>query len=283
MRLGSRLPCWAPIPSPSRAPVQPAAGRGRGASRGERIVLQARGLGARFPNGLTVRDVDFAVHAGEIFAVTGVDGNGQEEFAALLAGIARADAGSLALNGEDVTRAGVRERWTRGLSVLPGDRTHEGVIGEFAVWENLSLRDFGAPFARRLGGLLIDPAAHQARAAELVAAFDVRASGVRAKARTLSGGNQQKLLLAREMAHAPRAIVAVNPTRGLDVGAARDVLARFHAMRDAGGAVLLVSTELDEVLEVADRVAVMSAGRLREISEPDRERVGAAMLAAASA
>ncbi len=266
----------------TRAPASRTQGAAGRSAESAPPVLEVRGLSRRFPGGPALQDVSFAVRAREILGVTGVDGNGQEELAALLAGIVTAEGGTIALGGADVTHAGIRRRWTMGLAVLPGDRTHEGVVGDLTVWENVSLRDYGAPFARRLAGLAVDPAAHRARAARVLESYDVRGPGLRAKARALSGGNQQKLLLARELMHEPRALVAVNPTRGLDVGAARDVLRRLLALREGGAAVLLISTELEEVLEVADRVAVLSAGRMDEIAHPDRERVGTAMLAGAA-
>ncbi len=253
-------------------------GAGDGGVRRDIPGLALRELGARFAHGVDVEDVSLDVAAGTIVGVAGVDGNGQEELAALLAGMVRPDSGSIHLAGEDVTGDDAAVRWRKGLGILPGDRGREGLVLDLSVWENLALRTFGANEARRAGGLLVEPSVHRAEAVRLLEAFDVRGPGIDAPARSLSGGNQQKLLLARELSRSPKALVALHPTRGLDVGAAAEVAARLRRLRDAGAAILLVSTELDELLEIADRVGVLVRGRWREIVSRDREEVGTAML-----
>jgi simple sugar transport system ATP-binding protein len=240
-------------------------------------LLSVRGLGSAGGR-IAVRDVAFDLRGGEILGVTGVDGNGQDELVALLAGHRRAERGAIALAGEDVTALDVAARWRRGLAVLPGDRRRDGLMLDAPVWENLALREFGAPWARRGALRWVDPAVHRRRAAELIARHDVRAAGPDAPAASLSGGNQQKLLLARELAGDPRVIVLLNPTRGLDVGAAGGLLAELADLRDRGRAVLLFSTELDEVIAHADRWAVMHDGAWREAPRPDPELLGAMML-----
>jgi simple sugar transport system ATP-binding protein len=252
-------------------------GRPGGGDRCAAPLLEVESLSGNAGR-VALRGVSFRLRAGEILGVTGVDGNGQDELVALLAGLAPAAAGSIRFRGEDVTRLGVRERWRRGLSVLPGDREREGLLAGAALWENLALREFGAAWARRGPLRLVSPAAHRARAAELLARHGVRAAGPEAPASSLSGGNRQKLLLARELASDPEAIVLLNPSRGLDVGAAEDLYRLLAGLRDRGRGVLLVSTELDEVLAVADRWAVLSRGAWREADRPDRELIGAMML-----
>jgi simple sugar transport system ATP-binding protein len=242
-----------------------------------RPALSVRGLRSRAGR-IALESVSFDLFEGEILGVTGVDGNGQDELVEVLAGLVRPDAGSIVVAGRDVTALGVRDRWRAGLSVLPGDRGREGLLLDAPLWENLALREFGAPWARR--GLLrtVDPAAHRRRAADLLSRHDVRAGGVEAKASSLSGGNQQKLLLARELAAEPRVLVLLNPTRGLDVGAAGTLLRELRRLAESGRAVLLVSTELEEVVETSHRWAVMHAGEFREAGRPDPELLGAMML-----
>jgi len=227
---------------------------------------------------VALRDVSFELAGGEILGVTGVDGNGQDELVALLAGIGRADEGRVLLDGVDVGAASVSERARRGLAVLPGNRTRDGLVLDSSVAENLALREFGAPWARRGPFGWVDPAAHVRRAGELMARFDVRASGARAAAATLSGGNQQKLLVARELAADPSVLVFHNPTRGLDLAATRDLHRTLVDLRDEGRAILLVSTELEEVLALADRSAVLTGGRWLDAGAPDRERLAELML-----
>ncbi|HET9888453.1 MAG TPA: ABC transporter ATP-binding protein [bacterium] len=243
------------------------------------VALTLRGLSARFPNGTALHDIDLELHEGEIFAVAGVDGNGQEEWTSILAGVTPPDSGSIFLAEEDVTAKNALERHELGLGVLPGDRARQGLVLDLAIWENLVLRRYGAREARR-GRLWIDLETHRRDAAHLLEAFDVRGPGLDAKARSLSGGNQQKVLLAREIGRGPRVLVALHATRGLDIGASADVVRRTTQLRDAGAGILWISTDLDEVLEIGDRVGVLVGGRLREMQDRSHEAVGAAMLTA---
>ncbi len=239
--------------------------------------LAASGLGSSTGR-VPVRDVSFELHGGEILGVTGVDGNGQDELVALLAGIGRPTAGTVRLDDRDVTTAGPADRARLGLAVLPGDRAREGLVLDATIGENLALREFGATWARRGPLRTVDPAAHDRRARELLERFDVRASGPGAAAATLSGGNQQKLLVARELAAEPSVLVFHNPTRGLDLTATRELHRTLVGLRDEGRAVLFFTTDLDEVLALADRCAVMTDGRLVEVDRKDRDRIGALML-----
>ncbi|MGQ0723201.1 MAG: ABC transporter ATP-binding protein [Candidatus Eiseniibacteriota bacterium] len=258
---GSLVPAGGPSGQP--VPTRPALSVRDLRSRAGRIALEG---------------VSFDLFEGEILGVTGVDGNGQDELVEVLAGLLRPDAGSILLGGVDVTGLGVRDRWRAGLSVLPGDRGREGLLLDATLWENLALREFGAPWARSGLFRTVDPAAHRRRAEDLLSRHDVRAGGIDAKASSLSGGNQQKLLLARELAAEPRVLVLLNPTRGLDVGAAGALLGELRRLAERGRAVLLVSTELEEVLETAHRWAVMHDGELREAARRDPELLGAMML-----
>ena len=241
-------------------------------------ALSLRGVSARFPNGTAIQSIELELHEGEIFAVAGVDGNGQEEWTSILAGVTALDSGSILLGEEDVTAKNALERHELGLGILPGDRARQGLVLDLAIWENLALRRYGAKEARRVGGLWIDLETHRRSAAHLLEAFDVRGPGLDARARSLSGGNQQKVLLAREIGRGPRVLVALHATRGLDIGASVDVVRRVLQLRDAGAGILWISTDLDEVLEIGDRIGVLVGGRLREMHDRNHEAVGAAML-----
>ncbi|NNE44775.1 MAG: ATP-binding cassette domain-containing protein, partial [Gemmatimonadetes bacterium] len=264
-----------PAATPATTASAPDAGDAVRDSEAGEVRLSVRGLSLQ--EGRTpLRDITFDLRAGEILAVAGVDGNGQDELVEGLAGLAAAATGSVRLEGRDVTNCSVRERWDLGLAVLPGDRSRNGLWPDASVWENLALREFGAAWARGFAGT-VDPARHRARAEELVARHDIRTPGINVPVRSLSGGNGQKLLFARELAGEPRVLVVQNPTRGLDVGAARALHAALRARRDAGCSVLLISTELEEVLEIGDRHAALNGGRLRE-GRGDAASLGALML-----
>jgi len=215
-----------------------------------------------------VDDVSFTVRSGEILAVAGVDGNGQSQLVDAVCGLRRAAAGWIHLDGHDVTRARPGELFERGLAHVPEDRQRTGMVGSFAVQDNLVLNRWNRrPFSR---GLRIDRGAVRANAEKLVEEFDIRTSSVEVPMETLSGGNQQKVVVAREFSGVGRLLVLAQPTRGLDVGSVQYIHTRVVERRDAGAAVLLVSSELDEVLALADRVAVMYRGRVVGVLEGDR-------------
>ena len=202
--------------------------------------------------------ISLDVGSGEILGIAGVDGNGQRELVECLAGLRRPVSGSIRIDGREMIGRPIREFISAGVARIPEDRHLHGLALGMALWENVHL---GRTRQRGLvrGGVL---RRHRARqlAEALVAEFDVRADNVDQVASELSGGNQQKVILARELADDPRVVVAMNPTRGLDIGAARFVLDRFLGVRRRGGAVILVSFDLDELIEVCDRVIVMSRG-----------------------
>jgi general nucleoside transport system ATP-binding protein len=216
-------------------------------------VIDARGQ-------VLVDDVSFTVKAGEIYAVAGVQGNGQTELTEALVGLLPAQSGTVRLEGTDITGRSVDDILARGVGYVPEDRLHDGLVGSFTVAENLVLDLFDErPFGSRVS---LDLKAIHANAESRVQEYDVRAESVDQPASMLSGGNQQKVVLARELSRPLRLLVVSQPTRGVDVGSMEFVHKRIVAERDNGAAVVLVSTELDEVLGLADRIAVMYRGRI---------------------
>jgi len=207
-----------------------------------------------------VRGLSFSVRAGEVLALVGVDGNGQAELARVIVGIERPTGGSVFVDGADVTAGGVAARRAAGLAHVPADRATTGLVTDMTIAENLALRAFDEPPLRR--GPWLDPDAMTELARERIADFAIRAPGPATVVRTLSGGNQQKIVLARELGSRPVVLVAEQPTRGLDPGATRFVIDQVIALRAGGGAVLYITTELEEALLVADRIGVMHQGRL---------------------
>ncbi len=212
--------------------------------------------------GQPLSDIQFAVGAGEILGVAGVDGNGQRELLDVLAGTTPTGAGRIYIDGVSVTRMNVRQRLRAGLAYIPVDRSRTSLVPEFTIADNMAMRDFDRPPLSF--GPFLKTAAVSEMARHRMTEFDIRASGPDAPTRSLSGGNQQKIVLAREIGRRPKVLLAFQPTWGLDPGATRFVLDQILHLRDAGAAVLYVSTELEEVLALGDRVAVMSRGRLSE-------------------
>ena len=226
-------------------------------------VLDARGQ-------VPVDGVDLQVRAGEIVAVAGVQGNGQTELAQALLGLEESVTGSVRLGGTELVGRSTKQVLDAGVGYVPEDRAHDGIVGSFTVAENLVLDRFDRPPVA--SGLVMSPAAVRARATELVEQFDVRTQGVDSPASALSGGNQQKVVVAREMSRPLTLLVAAQPTRGVDVGSIEFLHRRLVAERDAGTAVLIVSTELDEVMALADRVVVMYRGTVVGVVGPDESR-----------
>jgi ABC-type uncharacterized transport system ATPase subunit len=225
--------------------------------------------------GLTVTDLAGQVHvngmslqvrAGEILGVAGVQGNGQTELCEALLGLRPAVAGQVTLNGLDLTRATPAQRLAAGIAYVPEDRQEDGLIGDFSVADNMVLDQYDKPpFA---SGINLHLGAIAANAAERVKEFDVRTTSTQTPVGTLSGGNQQKVILARELAHEHKVLIASQPTRGLDVGSIEFVHRRIVEQRDKGVAVLIVSAELDEIYALADRIAVMYEGKITGIRPP---------------
>jgi simple sugar transport system ATP-binding protein len=213
-----------------------------------------------------VNDMSFQVRAGEILGVAGVQGNGQTELCEALMGLRPTAAGMVTLNGVDLTHAAPAERLRAGIAYVPEDRQEDGLIGGFSVADNMVLDRYNRPpFA---SGINLKLGAIASNAAERVQEFDVRTTSAQAPVSTLSGGNQQKVILARELAQENKVLVASQPTRGLDVGSIEFVHRRIVEQRDKGVAVLIVSAELDEIYALADRIAVMYEGKITGYRPP---------------
>lgn len=223
------------------------------------VALHVKDLTVIDPHGQSaVADVSFDVRAGEILAIAGVQGNGQTELTEALFGLQSNVSGEITLNGHSLRGLSVRAVLESGAGFIPEDRQEDGLVGEFSIAENLMLnRSYGAPFVKA-GTLQLSTLRQFAR--EKITEFDVRAQGVDTPVGRLSGGNQQKVVLARELSRELKLFVAAQPTRGLDVGSIEFVHERIVATRDAGIPVIVVSTELDEVVALADRIAVMYRG-----------------------
>ncbi len=207
-------------------------------------------------------DVTLSVHAGEILGVAGVSGNGQVRLAEILCGLRPPDSGRVTLLGQEIRRGGPARMVAAGVGRIPEDRQRSAIIGDFKVYENLILEAYREPRFSRLGWF--KGRAILQYAWELIHRYDVRCAGTAVKARTLSGGNLQKLVLARVLSREPKLVVACQPTQGLDVGAAAYVHEQLLGARDRGGAIILISEDLEELMGLSDRVAVMFRGRLSE-------------------
>lgn len=224
-------------------------------------VLEVRGLfcldhrGNKALNGIT-----FGVRAGEILGIAGVDGNGQSELIETLTGLRKAERGEVTLNGKNVTNLSTRKITESGLAHIPEDRHKRGLVLDFTVSENLVLETYFYPQFNKNGFLSYE--AIDGHAKKLIERFDVRTPSIHSAIRSLSGGNQQKAIIAREIDRDPDLLIAAQPTRGLDVGAIEFVHRQLIEQRDKGKAVLLISFELDEVLNVSDRIAVIYEGKI---------------------
>jgi simple sugar transport system ATP-binding protein len=251
----------------------------RGESHPADAMLRVEGLTVLADRGReALSDVSFEVRAGEIFGMAGVAGNGQDELVEAITGLRKPSSGRILLGGDDVTNDGPRETHRKGISFVPADRHRFGLVLSFPLTDNLVLTDYyAAPYAR---GIRRDEDAIHVRAVEAIEQFDVRTPSPDVKAGTLSGGNQQKVIVAREFDRDLRLLVLDQPTRGLDVGSVEFIHRQTIKKRDAGTAVLLVSAELDEVLELSDRIGVLYRGRLVAVLDArsaDKERVGLLM------
>ena len=209
------------------------------------------------------------IRAGEIVGVAGVEGNGQSELVEALTGLRRIESGSVVLSGKDIANASIRERNESGLAHIPEDRQKRGLVLDYTLEENFILKNHrDEPYSS--GGFL-HPEAIREHANKVIAAFDVRSGeGALSMARDMSGGNQQKAIIGREFDQNPDLLIAVQPTRGLDVGSIEYIHKRLIEQRDSGKAVLLVSLELDEILDLSDRIAVISHGAIVDIVDADK-------------
>jgi simple sugar transport system ATP-binding protein len=225
-----------------------------------------------------VRNVSFELHAGEVLAVAGVQGNGQTELAEAIVGLQEHVSGSIFFDGKDISNKSVRDALHAGIAFVPESREEDGLIGSFSIEENLILDVHDLPpYAK---GLLISQSVVAQEAQKKIAEFDIRSQSAKDPVSSLSGGNKQKVVLARELSRSVKLMVASQPTRGLDVGSIEFVHERIIAERDSGRAVLLFSTELDEVIALADRIAVMYRGEFIAIVPADTSRADLGLLMA---
>ncbi|MDB2407105.1 ABC transporter ATP-binding protein [Jannaschia sp.] len=245
-------------------------------------VLEVRGLRVVDDQGVErLRGIDLDIRAGEVLGIAGVSGNGQSELLEVLGGY-RAGEGTIRMNGQDIDLTGsasdARTRRARGIAHVPEDRQREGLIMEFRAWENVG---FGYHHEERFGsGLFMDNAALKKDCEEKMARFDVRPPDPTLAAKNFSGGNQQKIVLAREIERDPDLLLIGQPTRGVDIGAIEFIHKQIVALRDSGKAILLVSVELDEIMALSDRIAVMFDGRVmgeRLPSQTDANELGLLM------
>jgi simple sugar transport system ATP-binding protein len=245
-------------------------------------VLRAARLSARDSRGLpALADASLEVRAGEILGVAGVDGNGQRELFEVLVGLRRPSSGTLSVGGRGVAAWTPAAALAAGIGHIPPDRHHDGLVLGMTVQDNLLLSRVMLERVNWRG--ILQPRVARSVATELAQMYAVRCASLDAPVRSLSGGNQQRVVVARELAAQPRVLIAANPTRGLDVAAAGTVADALIESAAKGCAVVLISTDLDEVLDLSDRVSVLSRGRLSAPLEPplDPERLGLLMAGAA--
>jgi len=242
-------------------------------------VMDSRGVSA-------VRDLSLDVHAGEVVGVAGVDGNGQSELVAAISGLLPVKSGKIFLKGKDISLESIRSRSEDGIGLVPEDRHKHGLVLDFRVDENLILKSYRRhPYSNRAGFLCFSVIRKHAE--DMIADFDIRAGkGPLTPAKSMSGGNQQKIIIAREIDLSPDLLIVSQPTRGLDVGAIEYIHRRIIQERDKGKAVLLVSFELDEILGLCDRIAAVSKGQVVGIvdaNNADERQIGAMMGGVANA
>jgi ABC-type uncharacterized transport system ATPase subunit len=242
-------------------------------------ILAVRALRVRGDRGhLALDGLDLALHAGEILGLAGVSGNGQRELADALAGLRPVESGSIRLDGAEISGTSPRSIIDRGMGYIPEDRHHEGIVGPFSVKENLILKDFAS--ARFSRGGLLRPGEIDRNADRMRERFDIRCSSTAVAAGTLSGGNIQKVILARELVRGPKALVAVYPTRGVDMGAGEFIHNQLLELRRNSVGILLISEELEEIMNLSDRIAVIYKGRILQVlasRDATRQKLGLLM------
>ncbi|MGC8777467.1 MAG: ABC transporter ATP-binding protein [Candidatus Caldatribacteriaceae bacterium] len=233
----------------------------RGRKPSDEVVFSAEGVSTLPSGGRALRDIHFTVHRHEIVGIAGVEGNGQTELAEAIVGLRRVHRGKLSLNGEDITHLSVKERIRKGLAHIPEDRHRRGVILDFTVMENLILGFEDQPPVRR-GKLTLDFPTWRNFSTALIREFEVATPGIDTAVRALSGGNQQKVVLARELSHPVSLLLACQPTRGLDVAATEYLHRKILELKEEGKGILLISADLDEIRALSDRVLVLYEGRI---------------------
>jgi simple sugar transport system ATP-binding protein len=235
------------------------------------VRLAVQGLSAMGDRGTeALRGVDLEIRAGEILGIAGVSGNGQRELAECLAGLRKATAGTIVVDGEDVTHASLEHRM-KAAAYIPEERMRDGAIKEFSVQDNLFLRDHSSP--KFSFGIFLSMSKMAAHARELVSEFNVKTPGLDTPIKNLSGGNIQKLIMARELSRSPKLLIAAQPTRGVDIGATEFIHQRLLEQRGDGKAILLISEDLDEIRNLSDRIAVMYEGQVVGVVERNQATV----------
>ena len=252
----------------------------RGDRKPGEVIFRTEGLRARDQRGIeALKGVSIEIRAGEVLGVAGVDGNGQAELANVVAGLMEPEAGTVTIDGVDVTASSAHERRHRHkLSYVPEDRHHTGLVLDFTIAQNAMMRDFNVPPFSTRG--IVNMSQVRKTARDWVDRYDVRMQSIDQKVRFLSGGNQQKLIFAREVECDPRVFVVMQPCKGLDVGAIEAVQRTVMCERAEGKAILYISTELEHIMTVADRIVVMCAGEITGTLTSDEvtdERIGALM------
>lgn len=234
-----------------------------------RVVLDVKDLSVRNADKVEmVKRVSFSIRAGEIFAIAGVSGNGQVEIADAIAGLMKVSGGSITLNGTDITHMEIRERTRKGISYIPEDRQSYGLVLDFDLQQNLALKKYYEPPMAKKG--VLQPEEIREYSDRLIEEYDIRsAQGSNTSMRSMSGGNQQKAIIAREIELDSPLMIFVQPTRGLDIGAIENIHRQILAERDKGKAILLISLELDEVMSLADTIGVLYNGELLKIAGAD--------------
>jgi general nucleoside transport system ATP-binding protein len=288
MRAGHKVGTWKTDETTPDALIAHMIGRGRDVHLTRRPmpesapVLQLQALQVEGDRGIdALRGLSLAVRAGEILGIAGVEGNGQRELGEVITGLRQLKSGDILFDGQSIRDVPTIEVLRRGIGFVPEDRHHDALVLQLSVAENAVLVSHAdAPFDRR--GLIVSEAI-TAFTGRLIEEFRMRCNGTNLAVRKLSGGNQQKLVLGREIARNPRLLIAMQPTRGLDVGAIDYVHSRLIDARNAGTAILLISTELDEVMAVSDRIAVLREGRIAGVlsrTEANMDVIGRMMLGA---
>jgi simple sugar transport system ATP-binding protein len=249
------------------------------ASAGHATVLELKNVFALNNSGVqALKDLSLTVAKGEILGIAGVDGNGQSEIAEIISGLRKIQNGQVVIDGRDVIGMSPKQIREWGLAYIPEDRLNTGLILEYSIAENLILdRWYSSPYS---GKIFLNEHEMKRFAEEIVTNFDVRTPSLNIQVRYLSGGNLQKIVLGRELSKEHKLLIAHNPTRGLDVGAAEYVHKQIFKQRDSGVGVLLLSLDLDEILLVSDRIAVIYAGRIMGVFDrttADVDRIGPLM------
>lgn len=228
-----------------------------------RTVVSIQNISVKNSRGqIAIRDLSLDVHAGEIVGIAGVDGNGQSELIYALTGLSPVESGKIILNDADITHLSIKERIEAGIGHIPEDRQKHGLVSQFTIAENVCIKDYySAPYTQK--GCILNYGSMNQLGEKLIADFDIRAGeGAHTPAGSMSGGNQQKMIIARELNLSPDFLVIAQPTRGLDVGAIEYIRQRIIEERDKDRAILLISFELDEIMNLCDRIATISKGTI---------------------